>query len=353
MGLVLPGASQPAVAAALGLDLVESGLLASALSLGLGIGVVAAGPAVDRLPRRPLFCGAVLFGAAGVVFLPGLGSYAAVFGAVLVLGLGCGVFETVLNTLIPERDPARAASRLAVAHAAATGGAALGAAVLGATIASQGWEKAWLGIGVLYVGLALYGAGVRMPAPPHGPPSSDGGSEAGPRLWPAVLPFALAAACYVGIETALTVFLPPLVADAGLDVQRGSLAISAFWGGLFVSRLGFAAVTRGTNVRILAGCGVAGALLLAGAPWARAFPEAWALGVGLALGPVFPLLVAAGGQRFAQVRGTATGLVVGAGSLGGAAMPWAVGALGEATDVVWAVTSLCVASLGVVLGSRR
>ena len=349
VALVLPGASQPAVAADLDLDLVESGLLASALSLGLGIGVVAAGPAVDRLPRRPLFCGAALFGAVGVALLPWQGSYAAAFAAVLVLGLGGGVFETVINTVIPEQNPERAASRLALAHALATAGAAIGAGVLGAGIAALGWRGAWLGLGIGYAVLAAVGSGVRLP----GPPPTALPREERRGLWPAVLPFVIAAAAYVGLETAFTVFLPPLVQDAGLDPQRGPLAISAFWGGLLISRLGFAAVTRRTNVRVLAACGVAGALLLALGPWARSLPEIWAGGVGLALGPVFPLLVAAASQHFVHMRGTATGIVVGAGSFGGAVLPWAAGALGEATSVVWAVTSLAAASLAVAFGARR
>jgi MFS family permease len=41
--LVLLGANQASLAAELGLDLAQSGLLASALALGLGAGVVIAG----------------------------------------------------------------------------------------------------------------------------------------------------------------------------------------------------------------------------------------------------------------------------------------------------------------------
>ena len=53
--LVLVGANQAPLAAALELDLAESGLLASALALGIGTGIVGSGPVVDRWPRQPLF----------------------------------------------------------------------------------------------------------------------------------------------------------------------------------------------------------------------------------------------------------------------------------------------------------
>ena len=46
--LVLIGANQADLSDALALSLAETGLLASALSLGLGVGVVASGPLFDR-----------------------------------------------------------------------------------------------------------------------------------------------------------------------------------------------------------------------------------------------------------------------------------------------------------------
>ncbi len=349
VGLVLPGVSQPAVAAALDLDLVESGLLASGLSLGLGIGVVLAGPAVDRLPRRPLFCAAAVFAAAGVMLLPNLGGYTAVLAAVFVLGLGGGVFETVLNTAIPESDPERAASRLALVHASATAGAALGAGVLGASIGAFGWRTAWLGLGVAYLLLAAVAAGVRMPRPPLRPHASN----PAPRLWPAIFPLVLASAAYVGLETALTIFLPPFVVEAALEPARGALAISAFWGGLLASRLFVAVLARGTDGRWLLVCGVAGGILLALTPAMQAQPEIWAGGIGFALGPVFPLLVALTGERFAHARGTATGIVVGAGSLGGVVLPWVAGMVGEGIGVMGAMTALSVVALSVGIGARR
>ena len=46
--LVLVGANQDALAASLGLDLKRTGLLGSSLILGVGIGVLVAGPLADR-----------------------------------------------------------------------------------------------------------------------------------------------------------------------------------------------------------------------------------------------------------------------------------------------------------------
>ncbi len=349
VALVLPGASQPALAAELGLGLAASGALASCLSLGLGFGVVASGPLVDRLPRRPFFCAAAIVAALSVIGVPALGGVIAVFVALVALGVGAGGFETVMNTIIPERDPERAASRLAVAHSAATAGAALGAMGLAVGIDAVGWRGAWIGVGFAAFAVAIAGATHPMPQPRRARVASVADSA----LWPGLLPYAIASAAYVGMESALTVFLPPFVAAAGGNAQEGAVSISALWAGLFVSRIGFA-LWRGAPERRVLGAGTLGAVsLLVIAPVAGSVAAVWAAAVGLLLGPVFPILVARTSTRFSHARGTATGWVVGAGSLGGVVFPWGAGLIGEASDVSWAIVAVGVGSLGILAATRR
>jgi len=349
--LVLPGASQPALARDLGLGLAASGGLASFLSLGLGLGVIGAGPLVDRVPRRPFFCAAAILAAVALIGLPGWDGAAAgaAFLAMAAVGFGAGGFETVLNTVVPERDPARAAARLAVAHSAATAGAAIGAAVVAGGIALLGWRGAWAGLGFALVGVAAAGALVRMPKPV--PPEAPASARAG--LLPAVVPFAVASAAYVGMESSLTVFLPAFVRAGGGSAAQGALAISAFWAGLFFSRLGFAAWRPARERRVLAVGTLLGAALLLSAPAMGGVAVVWAAGVGILLGPVFPLLVARGGARFAHARGTATGWVVGAGSLGGVLVPWFAGLGAERVGVSWAIAGVGLATLGILAAARR
>jgi nitrate/nitrite transporter NarK len=76
---------------------------------------------------------------------------------------------------------------------------------------------------------------------------------------------------------------------------------------------------------------VGGALVLAAALCGR-FPqlELVTLASGLALGAVYPVMIALAGAEFPFASGTAAGLVAGAGALGGFAVPWITGALGDA-----------------------
>jgi fucose permease len=66
---------------------------------------------------------------------------------------------------------------------------------------------------------------------------------------------------------------------------------------------------------------------------------------GLALGCVYPLAIGLAAQRFPEARGTATGLTAGAGALGGFAVPWLHGALGDRFGASAAVAALAFWSL--------
>ena len=64
--LVVLGACHDGLVASLELDHTAFGLLGAALSAGIGAGVLAAGPIVDRYPRRPLFVLSTLIVAAAL-----------------------------------------------------------------------------------------------------------------------------------------------------------------------------------------------------------------------------------------------------------------------------------------------
>jgi fucose permease len=354
--LVLPGALQPAFAQSFALDMAQSGGVASALMIGVGIGVVASGPLVDRAPRRPLFVAASLACLASLacaVFAP---SYAALLTALGALGVASGCYETLLNAALPEAFPERAAARLSVAHASATLGAALGAPLLARSASEFGWPATLGVLAAAFAGLAALGLGARFPAPPR----ATGASAPAAALPLRVLaPFALAAAAYVGVETAFSALLPAYAAALGIAEQpgwlgfaRGPLAISGFWVGLFAARIAFARLDLPARPRELVLGGAAAALVLAlGAAAATTWIELWGVAVGFALGAVFPVLVVLAGDAAPQRRATALALVVACGSLGGGALPWLAGAAGGAYGAAAAIFVLAAGCAAVAAGA--
>ena len=339
--LVLVGANQAELARALGLDLTRSGLLGAALSGGLGAGVTVVGPLVDRLPRRPLFLAATLVAGASCLLMgPEVG-----FGGALVLlallGLGVGAYDTLLNALAVERYGRSATGPLAVLHGAATLGAALGPFAIGALTDRGGFEASFHATGGLLLVLSVAVAAVPLPAPPARATSGLGGDLCHV-LGPALAALALVSFAYVGVETSLTLLAVPWAsAELGLGPERGRSSISTFWFGLFLGRLALLRVGRPVGGFDLAAAGATGGLLLAaGVAFEVSVPEAVTFSVGVALGAVYPVMIALAGRAFPEARGLATGLVAGLGAAGGFAWPWFSGWLGDFAGPGVAVGSL-------------
>lgn len=329
VALVLVGASQHAIAAVLGLDLAESGLLASALALGLGAGMVTAGPLVDRFPRRPLLLVATLASGLALAFVDAGISYERLLLQLFVVGWGGGVYDVLLSVVIVERFAEGAARRVSLAHAAATLGAMSGPALASALEPRGGWTAIFSATGIGYLAFALWVAALPLP-----PPARAAHADALKRsaLWsPALLAFGLIGFAYLGVETAATLFAVPYAVDGlALDPGRGRSAISSFWLGILAGRAALVLWPREADARWLVASGAAGgALVAASAALALPWIELVFALCGVCVGAVFPLLLTLVAQAFPRAPALATALVAGGGELGGIAVPWLHGALGD------------------------
>lgn len=343
--LVLVGANQAAMARDLGMDLSASGLLGASLALGLGVGVTSSGPLVDRLPRRPLFAGACAVTALALLTVePGMGYGRAVV-HVAVIGAGCGFYDTLLNAATLDRFRERAAGALAFLHAAATAGAVAGPPLVAWSTAGGSWVASFHGLGWLFVALAVLAALVPLPESASDAARPSHADPPPPRsalLSPALLVLGAIAFAYVGIENGLTLFAVPwATAGLGEDEAAGRAGISVFWFGLLLGRLALVPQRRPVGAGLLSLCGFAGAAVVCAGAYFELSSLVAVMGLaGLALGPVYPVMISLAGERFPHAAGTAAGLVGGAGALGGFFLPWIAGAVGDAAGIVTAVTAL-------------
>jgi len=336
--LVLLGANQASLAAELGLDLARSGLLASALALGLGAGVVIAGPLFDRYPRRPLFVGSLLLSAAALISVDRDMTYARWLVHAAAAGAGIGLYDTLINAVVVQSYRERAARPMLAVHSAATIGAMVSPPLVGWTASAHHFTASFAAAGWAHVAIAVWAACVRLPAPePHA--STPGAGRALEKA--KLLPLAAVAFAYVGVEASVTMFAVPYASGAlGLDAARGQRAIGAFWLGLLVGRLAVLAVRTALDARILVAAGALAAALVAAGVGLGVPPEVGFFAVGAALGCVYPLMIALAGQAAPSARGTAAGLAAGAGALGGVAVPWVTGAAGDAAGITLGFASL-------------
>jgi FHS family glucose/mannose:H+ symporter-like MFS transporter len=346
--LVLAGANQAEIAADLGLDLERSGLIVSALAIGIGIGVVGAGPLFDRRARRPLFVGSILIAAAAMISLDASIGYTRLLVHMIAIGLGIGAYDTLFNSLVIEGHRDRAARSLTIAHAGACVGAMLAPALIGFASEQVHWTASFRWTGYAHLALAAAALAYEFPRPPPRPPSRRASDKARNLLaTPALLPFAAIAFAYVGVEAAMPIFAVPYAKDVlHLSTGHGRLAISALWLGLLVGRIASAASTRLLKPKLFIAAGILGsACIMAGVVW-KSVDVLVVFGLaGLAWGGVFPLVIALAGRQFPRTPGAAAGLVAGFGACGGFVVPWLTGAIGDSWGIATAVGSIAFWSL--------
>jgi fucose permease len=334
--LVLVGSNEHELQAALKLDLSGMGLLNAALISGIGIGVLAGGPVVDRVARRFLFCAAAAVTGSALILVGPNSSFEAVACLLFLAGLGAGLYETVLNAVAVERYQERSVRILSVLHAGATVGAMLTPLGVSWLLTWADWSLAFRIVGVAHLVLALLAAGLPLARP-------EGRRESRQvRKTPLAFLF-VAAFAYIGVEASITAFAVPYAEGAlGLSADRGRSAISAFWLGLLLGRLVFALRIGSDDARPAATAGAAAGLLLAAGIALGSGPLEVLLGiVGFALGGVFPLLVALGGRR-SHATGAGVAVVAGLGSAGGFVVPWLTGVVGDAAGISTGLGTLAV-----------
>jgi len=343
--LVLVGANQADLARTLELDLAKSGLLGATLALGIGIGVAGSGPLVDRLRRRRLFVGAALLAAAALLLVDASMSYERALLQMVLLGIGIGCHETLINASVSELYGADAARPLLLVHAAVTVGAVLAPLGMGwlaesSAAGDSSWILSFRATGLAELALAGWALRVDFPAPPAAGAAAHAPLRA--VMSPALLPFLVVGFAYVGVETVLTLFALPYAEGAlSLSAESGRLAISALWLGLLAGRLTLLGLPVRLDARLLVAAGLAGGVVLAGGIGLRIQELALVYaGTGFSMGFVFPLMIALAAERFPEARGTATGLVAGAAAMGGFAVPWLHGALGDSRGIAIALLAL-------------
>ena len=350
VALVLFGTNKAELASDLALDLAQSGFLGASLALGLGGGVMIGGPLYDRLPRKQLFVvSAALTGVALLAAAPDA-SYGRIVCVVLLAGICCGIYETIVNAVIAERFSGGATRAMAFVHASATAGAAVGPLLMRLNPLGKGWPAAFHGLGYLHLGIAVVGLFSAFPAAHSGQvtrPAARVGWRSGGLAALGCVAFA-----YVGVENGLTVFAVPWAQSRGAEAGVGQAGISALWLGLLCGRLLLAAQRPSAHAapQLLAAGGVLAGVIVGVASQFDGVPLPWAtLLTGIVLGPVFPLMMSLTAQRFPHALGTTMGLVAGAGAAGGFCVPWLAGVVADTASVRVTIGGLGV--LGLAIGA--
>jgi fucose permease len=224
----------PEVIRTFGLSLTAAGTFQYATMAGIAMAALLLGHLADGLGRRrTIVAGLIVFAAA--CFLLAAGRSFAVFAILLGLsGIAIGVFKTGALALIGDisKSTAQHTSIMNTVEGFFGVGAIIGPAILTRLLAAGlSWKWLYVVAGSICVVLIVLALLVRYPE--SATPAADGGGFAGTgraMKSPYVLAFSAGAFLYVGVEAAIYVWMPTLLAGyTGTAVTLAAYSISIFF----------------------------------------------------------------------------------------------------------------------------
>jgi fucose permease len=311
-------------------------------------GSFSGGMLTERFGRRRVLTIATLLIGLGTATLGLVPIWAVVLLSSLPAGFGSGAIDGGVNGLVLDLFPTARGRALNTLHLFFGLGALSSPLVVGRLVeAGIPWQALVVGTAAVTIPFAVLWAVVSLPHGRHR--ASDAAGEPRPgRLafrWP-LIALELAIACYVASEIGVSNWLIRFLEDVPLATATTSLSL--LWGGLALGRLvsarysdRFDHLRYATVSALAAGCATIAAVLV---PSTEASIALFAL-VGFASGPIFPLIIAIGGERHPGRSAAVSGFLTSAAVIGGLIYPPVMGFL--SVNVGLAVAMVGAGLLGV------
>ena len=309
-----------------------------ATALAYGVGALFGGRFIRRFGAHVILPSAAALMAAGLLIQGFTGAWLVFALAGVFTSIGASSADVGIQALVLDLFPHARSRALNLLHVTYGVGALMAPLVLAALVAlGVPWQWLMTGSGIA---MAIAGVGLALTVPPdpvlHAQAVSVDAAgtvetAARTRRLPLfLLVMAVSITCYVAAEAGVSDWLVRYL--AALPLTQASLALTLFWGGIAGGRLVFARIgSRLDPQRSAAALAVAGGAMLAIAlllPVSAVSPLLFGA-VGLAFGPIFPLMVAAAGARMPGESATVTGTLVFAAVVGAVVYPPAIGFLSD------------------------
>ncbi len=337
------------------------GVVYFAYAVAYAAGSILGGQIMERVGRRTVLAGAAVLHGVGIAGLGLAPSWPLFVAAMLPAGLGAGCLDGGSNGLVLDVYREGRGRAMNLLHVSFSVGALLAPLVVGRAVeAGVTWEAIMLLSAAPLAGLAIAYAIVPMPSgrrDPAGVPSPTG-LTIGRRLLsvPLVL-LGLAIASYVAAEIGVSNWVVRFLEPAPL--ATATLALSLIWAGATVGRLLSSVIAdRFDHLRFTIVCAVLMGLATGLAVAAPTLPLSIALFglAGVASGPVFPMIVALGGERYPARSAAVGGTLVGFAVVGSIIYPPAIGFLSVTVGLPIAMAGnalLCLISAAALVAFGR
>ncbi len=356
-GLLIPSLIR-SIETAFGQTDAGIGVVYLVYAVAYAAGSFSGGAVTERLGRRPVLGGAVLvtgLGAAGLGLAP---TWVVFVLAAMAMGAGAGCLDGGANGLVLDVYREGRGRAMSLLHMSFSVGALAAPLVLGALVGGGvRWEAVAVGTGVVVSLLAMAYVVVPMPSGrrtsdragtrlPGTPADSDGRALlAGPLFL-----LGIAIAAYVASEIGVSNWIVRFLEAAPL--ATATLALSLYWAGLTVGRLVSSLIAdRFDHLRFTIACALAMAALIVVAVLVPSLPLSIAAfaAAGVASGPVFPMIVAIGGDRYPQRSAAIGGSLAGMAVIGSIVYPPAMGFMSVTVGLTVAMLGGALLAIGCVL----
>lgn len=365
-GLLVPSLIR-SIEAAYGQSDAGIGIYYLVAALAYAAGSLWGVPATERMGRRLVLGFASVVLAAGLVTLGLALSWEVFVLAAVPVGLGVGALDGGANGLYLDVFSSNRGRALNLLHLCFSLGALAAPLVTGALVdAGLPWQSLLLGTALVALLLVAPLLLVAMPGGRHAAGAAGSAAKSnrqGPtptRLPIPLLLLCLAIGCYIASEVGVSDWMVRFLEPAPVSVAAPALAL--FWAGIAVGRLVSARFAdRVDHVRYATLAAVAMSVALAGAILVPSVPASIGLFAlaGLAAGPVAPMIVVVGGDRYPDRSAAVGGYLTTAAVAGSIGLPTLIGLLSVAVGLAVAMTVTvgfglaCAIALALVGRNRR
>lgn len=351
-GLLVPALIR-SVKVAFGQSDAGIGLFYLLFSVAWAAGAFGGGLVTERLGRRSVLTLAAALIAVGLIGLGLAPSWPAFLVAALPGGLGAGMIDGGGNGLFLDLFQSGRGRALNLLHLFFSIGALAAPVTVGLLVESGvDWRLIILATGLAAIPVAILFGIVPMPGGRrerrHGPegPDATAARARTPRLAAPLLLMAFAIACYVASEVGVSSWLVRYLEPAPLSVA--TLALTLYWVGIAVGRLVSSLLAdRFDHRRFTLACTASLAFVLVGAILVPSLPLSIAFFAlaGVASGPIFPMIIAIGGERYRDRSTAVSGFLGGTGVIGSIVYPPMMGLLSVTVGLTVAMLGNAVLAL--------
>ena len=308
-------------------------------------GSMTGGLLTERVGRRVVLPVAVSLIALGLVGMATVPTWGLFLVLAIPFGLGSGAIDGGMNGLVLDLYPEGRGRALNLLHLFFSLGALASPLAIGRLVeAGAGWQAILIGTALVAIPLAILFAIVTMPSGRHA--RSAGAATVRVGLSIPIIALAIAIACYVASEIGVSNWLVRFLETASIGLATSALAL--FWGCLALGRIVTAWLgDRFDHAGFAATAALVAAIALVAAAVVPSLPASIILFglVGFAFGPVYPLIMAVGGDLYPTRSAAVSGFLSGCAVIGAIVYPPLMGFISVEAGLSVAMIGAAILSL--------